>query len=226
MIKYTSLFLDLDDTLLDFKMAEAYAIEKVLKRNGLPSEKTDIETYSNINKSFWESFERGEIPKSAIFVGRFKKLLEVFGAEGDPAALSAEYGSRLAEGYFTVEGAFDILDYLKDKGYKLYATTNGLAVTQYRRIKESCLEPYFDRVFISEEAGCQKPEKAYFDYVISKIPEQDRTKMLIVGDSQSSDILGGINAEIDTCWFNPYGTIPKYNSKFQISKLDELKKIL
>ncbi len=225
-MSYTSIFLDLDDTLLDFKAAESFAIQKVLARNGLPSDNEAVKTYSAINKSFWESFERGEIPKSEIFAGRFKKLLEVFSAEGDPIALSKEYGLGLSEGYFTVEGAFDILDYLKAKSYRIYATTNGLSTTQYKRIEGSGLSPYFDRVFISEDAGCQKPEKAYFDYVIENIPEKKKENMLIVGDSQSSDILGGINSGIDTCWFNPNGLTPKYTSKFMISSLNELKIIL
>lgn len=226
MTGYTSLLLDLDDTLLDFKAAEAKAIRKVLKNNSLPCDDEAVRTYSRINKSFWESFERGEIPKSAIFTGRFEKLLEVFGREGDPAALSAEYGKGLAEGYFTVEGAFQILDYLRDRGYKLYAATNGLSVTQNRRIAGSGLAPYFDRVFVSEDSGYQKPEREYYDYVISQIPEKDRRKILIVGDSQSSDILGGINAGIDTCWYNPAGLKARYESKFEISSLSELKSIL
>ena len=223
---YTSLFLDLDNTLLDFNKAEAHAIRQVLAAHGLPSDERAVKTYSAINKSFWESFERGEIPKSRIFTGRFEKLLEFFGAVGDPAAFSAEYGSKLAEGYFTVDGAFPVLDYLKEKGYKLYATTNGLSSTQYRRIDGSGLKPYFDRVFVSEDAGHQKPEREYFDFVVSNIPEKDKAKILIVGDSQSSDILGGLNAGIDTCWYNPEHLTPKYPSRFEISALEQLKGLL
>lgn len=223
---YTSLFLDLDNTLLEFNKAEAYAIRQVLISHCLPSDDKAVKTYSAINKSFWESFERGEIPKSRIYTERFVKLFEVFGADGDPEAFSKEYGAKLSEGFFTVEGAFPVLDYLKQKGYKLYATTNGISATQYRRIEGSGLKPYFDKVFVSENAGCQKPEKGYFDYVVSNIPESDKTKMLIVGDSQSSDILGGLNAGIDTCWYNPEHLPAKYPSKFEISTLDRLKEIL
>lgn len=223
---YTSLLLDLDDTLLDFKTAEAHAIRNVLSANGLPCDDEAVKTYSAVNKSYWERFERGEIPKSAIFTGRFETLLKIFGRTGDPEALSAEYAAGLSEGYFTVDGAFEILDYLREKGYMLYAATNGLSSTQYRRIAGSGLEPYFDMVFVSEDAGYQKPEKGYYDYVISKIPEKDRSKMLIVGDSQSSDILGGINAGIDTCWYNPSGAKPKYRPKYEISDLLQLKEIL
>lgn len=225
-MKYTSLLLDLDNTLLDFDMAEAAAIRRVLKANGLPCSESDVKTYSAINKSFWERFERGEIPKTAIYAGRFEKLLAVFGRTGDPEALSREYGGYLAEGYFKTEGADGILEYLRGRGYKLYATTNGFSATQHRRIKGAGLENAFDRVFVSEDAGAQKPEKEYFDYVLKNIPERDISKLLIVGDSMSSDILGGINAGIDTCWYNPRGAKMTYLPTYEIKSLSELKNIL
>lgn len=223
---YTSLFLDIDNTLLDFYKAERVAIKKVLKLHSLPCDDKTAKIYSNINQSYWERFERGEIPKSAIFEGRFESLLEFLGAKGDVKAIANDYFRLLSEGYFKMDGADDILRYLNDKGYKLYATTNGIALTQFKRIKNSGIEPYFDDIFVSEAAGHQKPEKEYFEFVISRIPEKDKSKMLIVGDSQSSDILGGINAGIDTCWFNFQNQEPKYKSKYEIKKLSELKKIL
>ncbi len=226
MKKYTSLFLDLDNTLLDFYKAEAVAVKKVLEQYCLPSDDKAVKTYSDINRDYWEKFERGEIPKSAIFEGRFKTLLEVFQEQRNTADISRDYCANLSEGYFKMDGADEILTYLKEKGYKLYATTNGLASTQFKRIENSGLKVYFDKIFISEDAGHQKPEKEYFDFVIENIPEKDKTKMLIVGDSQSSDILGGINSGIDTCWFNPDNISPKYESLYEIHNLYELKNIL
>lgn len=225
-MKYTSLFLDLDNTLLDFTKAEAVAIRKVLKNHGLPYDDATIKMYSEINLSFWKRFEKGEIKKQEIFEGRFKALLEAINATGDTAAISKDYFENLSCGYYTVEGAFSVLDYLKSKGYKLYATTNGVSFTQYRRVKESGIEPYFDGVFVSEDAGSQKPEKEYFDYVISNIPEKDRRKILVIGDSQTSDILGAINSELDSCWYNPHGCNAQYNATYEIKDLTELKKML
>lgn len=225
-MSYTSLFLDLDNTLLDFDKAEAVAVRQVLQNHALPSDDSAVRLYSAINKSFWERFERGEIPKCDIFEGRFCVLLESFHAEGDPKTLSAEYGQYLSKGYYTVDGTFDLLDYLKEKQYRLYAVTNGLSTTQYNRIACSGLKPYFDGVFVSEEAGFQKPEKEYFDYVIRRIPEKNKANILIIGDSQSSDILGALNAEIDACWFNPKKAEPRYPSKYEIARLAELKTIL
>ncbi len=225
-MKYTSLFLDLDNTLLDFNMAEKVAVKKVLEKHNLPCDDFAVKTYSQINRSFWERFERGEIQKSEIFEGRFKTFCETFNKTCDTATLSEEYVQFLSEGYYTVDGAFEILDYLKEKGYKLYATTNGLSTTQYRRIKESGLEPYFDKVFVSEDANHQKPEKEYFDFVIENIPEKDKSKILVIGDSQSSDILGAINSGFDSCWYNPEKTKPKYESTYEINCLEQLKNIL
>lgn len=225
-MNYTSLFLDLDNTLLDFNKAESVAIREVLAKNSLPCDDETVKTYSAINKSFWERFERGDIPKEAIFVGRFEVLLETLKSDKKPQELAKEYCEHLSMGYYTVEGAFTILDYLKSKGYKLYATTNGISFTQYRRIEHSGLKPYFDKVFVSEDAKHQKPEKEYFDYVVDNIAEKDKSKMLIVGDSQSSDILGGINSGIDTCWYNPKGETAKYFSRYEISTLEQLKDIL
>lgn len=218
--------MDLDNTLLDFNMAEKFAAQKVLAKYNLPHDQEAISTYSNINRSYWERFERGEIKKNEIFEGRFKAFLSHYNQKGDTAAISSDYCLNLSEGYFRIEGAIEILEYLKEKGYKLYATTNGLSLTQFKRIKYSGLEPYFNKVFVSEQAGHQKPEKEYFDYVIANIEEKDKEKMLIIGDSQSSDILGGINSSIDTCWFNPLSQTPKYKSNFEISSLYDIKKIL
>ena len=223
---YTSLFLDLDNTLLDFTKAEAVAVRRVLQKYSLPSDDTAVKTYSKINQSYWERFEQNEIPKSVIFEGRFKTLLEHFGEERNVAAIARDYEKNLSDCYFKTDGADEVLTHLKSKGYKLYATTNGLASIQFKRIENSGLSVYFDKVFVSEEAGHQKPEKEYIDYVIANIPEKDRSKMLIVGDSQSSDILAGINSGIDTCWVNPNKLTAKYHSKFEICELSELKELL
>ena len=225
-MKYTTLFLDLDNTLLDFSKAEAVSIRRVLSEHNLPYDDQAIEVYSKINRGWWERFENGEIPKNMIYEGRFISFCERYGLTADTATMAVKYTTYLGQSNYTIDGVFEVLDYLKAKGYYFCATTNGLCTTQHSRIKGSGLEPYFDGVFVSEDAGSQKPDVEYFDYVISNIPEKDTSKMLIVGDSQSSDILAGINSGIDTCWYNPNGIEPKYHSKFVISTLLELKELL
>ena len=225
-MKYTSLFFDLDNTLLDFYKAEAVAIEKVLKHHSLPYDSGTIKLYSKINRSYWERFERGEIPKEAIYEGRFRTLFEELNCDGNAKSVAEDYFNALADGYFVMNGAVEILEYLKAKGYKIYATTNGVSFTQYKRIENSGLAPFFDKVFVSEDAGCQKPEKEYFEYVMNNIDEKDKSNILIIGDSQSSDILGGINSGIDTCWFNNEEKVALYKSRYEITNLKELRSIL
>lgn len=225
-MEYTTLFLDLDNTLLDFSKSEEWAITKTLEEFGLPSDSETARLYSEINNSYWKRFEKGEIPKNAIFEGRFKTLLSVLKHEGNTKSISEFYCKCLSNTYFKVEGADEALTYLKNKGYKLYATTNGFAFTQKNRIKNSGLSKYFDAVFISEDLNAQKPEIEYFEACIRVIPEKDKSKILIVGDSQSSDILGGINVSIDTCWFKHNGETAKYHSKYTIENLKELTEIL
>lgn len=226
MRKYTTIYFDLDNTLLDFTKSEYKAIRKLLVMYGLKSDDETAKIYSEINKSFWEAFERGEIKKEEIFSGRFKKLLSVLDEERDSVAMGKDYFSLLSEGYDVVDGAFEILKFLRENGYKIYATTNGVAMTQYKRVKNSGLEPLFDGVFVSEEAGHQKPEKEYFDYVMANTDEKNRENILVIGDSQSSDILGAQNAGLDSCWYNPKDAKSTYFSNYQISSLSELQKIL
>jgi len=225
-MKYSSLFLDLDNTLLDFNKAEYFAAKKLFEKYGLPNDDTAIKKYSAINAVYWSRFETGEIKKDEIYENRFKDFCAFYGKTANTAQIAKDYFFNLSEGYYTVDGAFEILEYLKAKGYRLYATTNGMSLTQYNRIKNSKLEPYFDGVFVSEDAGHQKPEKEYFQFVLDSISEKDKSRILIIGDSQSSDILGGINIGIDTCWYNPKNDKPKYISNYEISDLLQLKNIL
>ncbi len=222
---YTSVFLDLDNTLLDFNKAEYYAAEKLFRKFSLPYSDEAIKHYSAINLSYWKRFEKGEIKKEQIFENRFLDFCRHYDKQADVSLMAKEYFSFLSEGHFTIEGATQILDYLKPK-YKLYATTNGVVLTQYPRIEKSGLKPYFDKIFISEEIGYQKPQKEYFEHIINHIPEKNKTKILIIGDSQSSDILGGVNSGIDTCWYNPKNETPRYFSKYEITDLSQLKDIL
>lgn len=226
MKKYTTLYLDLDNTILDFNKAEYRAIKELLKLYTLPDGDDTAYLYSKINQGYWEMFERGEIQKNDIFAGRFKTLLERLGAERDAEKMAGDYFGLLSAGHDVMEGAEDILKHIKASGYTVCITTNGVSRTQYRRIDESGLKDYFDHVFVSEDAGHQKPEKEYFEYAAAHSPEKDFSRVLIVGDSQSSDILGGINSGIDTCWFNPTKVEGKYKPTYEIDRLDGLKNIL
>ncbi len=225
-MKYTTVFFDLDNTLLDFLATEHKAICKLLTLHKLPCNDEIAARYSAINKVWWERFERGEIDKSEIYAGRFRTLLEALGEEGDAEQMAKDYFGFLSEGHDLMDGAEEVLKYVKAKGYIICATTNGVSFTQYKRIRESGLQKYFDYVFVSEDAGHQKPEKEYFDYAIQNSTEKDKSKIIVIGDSQSSDILGGINAGLDTCWYNTTGEARRYEPTYEIKHIREVMEIL
>ena len=225
MKKYTTLLFDADDTLLDFKRCESAAFKKMMTVRNLPLEDGDDELYSRINQSFWELFELGKIPKSAISAGRYEEFFRVKGINTDFVAAAKTYEGLLSEQHIMIDGALDLLAELS-KDYDIYIITNGTDYIQKRRLTESGIADYIKGTFISETVGAPKPENKYFDYVLKNIAERDKTKVLIVGDSMSSDILGGINAGIDTCWYNPKGLEQKYKPTYQIKSLSEVKKVL
>ncbi len=200
MIK--TVFLDIDDTLLDFHRAEALAIRTALTRFGIEPSEENVKRYSAINRSCWERFEKGEITRESVLTTRFEILFAEMGVEFSPDEAQRIYEYELGSYHFYIDGAENMLKEICDK-YDLYITTNGISVVQNRRIADSGIAKYFKGIFISEEIGFNKPQKEYFDAIFEEINGFDKDKAIIVGDSLSSDIQGGINAQIKTCWYNP-----------------------
>ena len=196
------LFLDLDDTILDFHKAEHLALSKTLRQFGLEPTEEVMSRYSEINKSYWERLERKELTRPQILVGRFESLFDEYGIAVEPAAVARCYEENLSVGHYFLPGALEALQSLCKK-YKLYLTSNGTARVQAGRLKSADISKYFQKIFVSEEIGADKPDKQYFDRCAEQIPDFDPRKTIIVGDSLTSDIQGGINAGLHTCWINP-----------------------
>lgn len=226
MKKYTTLYFDLDNTILDFTATEHKAIAKLLALHGLPVSDEIISRYSAINQTWWERFEKGEIEKREIYSGRFREFLDFYGFDGNPQKMADGYFELLSHGFDRMDGAEKVLQYVKECGYTVCITTNGMSRTQYRRIDGCGLKKYFDYIFVSEEAGHQKPEVEYFEFVMANTPEKDKSKVLVIGDSMSSDILGGINFGIDTCWINPKQKVGACNPTYEITDIMQICDIL
>ncbi len=220
-------FLDADDTILDFLMTERAAITESFLRFGLTPTDGLISRYSAINQACWERMERGEITRGRVLIERFERLFGELGADIDPHVFEDTYQTLLGQHAFLVEGAVDILAYLRPK-YRLYIVSNGVAATQDSRFRDAGLTPWFDDIFISERVGFHKPDRAYFDACFAAIPGFSRDRAIIVGDSLSSDIQGGRNAGIATCWFNYRRRPPRDDIRpdYTIYSLEELKTIL
>ena len=220
------LLLDLDDTILDFHKSERIGITKTLEQFGLRATEEVLTTYSAINKRHWEMLERGELTREEVLTGRFKVLFEGFGMEVDATACARAYEVHLSGEAHFLPGAKETVERLAKK-YRLFLVSNGTASVQDGRLTGAGLYPYFEIVFISQEIGYNKPAKEYFDRCFAQIPGFDPQKAIIVGDSLTSDILGGINAGIATCWVNPKGLpcgdiVPDH----QIKSITELEQLL
>lgn len=220
---------DVDATLLNFERAEEAGIRGCFERYHL-GECTDemLEAYKKINRGYWEMMERGEIEKPVLLVKRFEDFLRAYGLDVSVAAdVNALYQVLLGDTVVFYDHALETVQALKGKVLQC-AVTNGTKVAQDRKLKNSGLEKEFDHIFISEVVGMEKPNKGFFDAVFAEIGEYSGDEVLIVGDSLTSDIRGGVNAGIKTCWFNPKGVANTSNLKpdYEIRDLEEVPGIL
>ena len=201
-MNYETYLFDADDTLFHFALAEEMAFRQVCRGAGLHYSDDMLSLYRSISKVLWERFERAEITKEDLQYRRFHELFEVLHVDMDARRMNDAYVLALGAGCYLIDGAEDICKLLTEAGKRIYIVTNGVAVTQKMRIGNSAINKYISGLFVSEDAGFQKPQKEYFDYVFSQIPNLEHTKTLIVGDSLVSDIKGGLDSGIDACWFN------------------------
>lgn len=197
-----TVLLDLDNTILDFNKAEEMALTKTLERIGITPTPDLLMRYSVINLSQWKLLELGKLTVDEVKLKRFELFFQEFGIAASPKDAAHTYEYLLREGCFFMDGAEEMLCALK-MSYRLYLVTNGTAHVQHSRIKKADLSRYFEKIFISGEIGYNKPDIRFFEACFSQIPGFEKSKTIIIGDSLSSDIKGGINAGIRTFWYNP-----------------------
>lgn len=224
---YSYLFFDADETLYDFKHSEKVSFFRAFEHLGIPCEEKWEKVYSEINQKYWLKYNKGKVTKEELMRGRFADLLKKMKIKLDPMVLNQCYRDRLSEDATLLPDAYEVVNKLC-KAYKLVMVTNGFESQQQSRFALSGISDCFVGCYTSDKMGVAKPDKEYFDKVMSLVGIEDRAKILIIGDSLSSDIEGGNNAGIDTCWFNPHGKKrPKgYEIKYEIKRLTELYEIL
>ncbi len=211
------IFIDLDDTILDFKMAEAVALKKTLKEFNVQANDEIVSLYSAINDKMWKKLEKGENTRAEITVMRFSELFQTLKIEVDAVKVNEVYKKNLGIGHFFMPKAQEFLEKLK--GHRLFIVSNGTTSVQMGRVKSADIEKYFEKMFFSQDVGFDKPDIRFFEKVFSEIDGFKKDDAIIIGDSLSSDISGGINAGIKTCWFNPKNK--EGNADYVISSLME-----
>jgi len=226
--RYEYLLWDVDGTLLDFEYSMRVSLYKSLKKIGVEANGEMIERYSQINDGWWKRLELGEVTKKQLLPGRFVDLFEEYGIQCDDLdAYLADFQENLGCEYQLMENALEVCRELKKQGYRQFVVTNGVTRTQKNKLKLSGLTDMMEALFISEQLGAPKPHKEFFDACFAEIknkyPGFDKSKALIIGDSLSSDMQGGINAGIATCYYNPERKdIKDVNVTYQISRLEEI----
>lgn len=216
---------DIDGTLLNFTAAEKAAIRQCFKIHGM-GECTDemLAEYAEINRKYWKRLERGEMTKPEILVGRFAEFFSSQGLDVSKAsAFNDDYQIYLGDTVCFEENGLEVVLELKGK-VKQYAVTNGTRVAQQRKLANSGLDRLLDKAFISDEIGIEKPMIGFFEAVWASIGTYEKDEVIIVGDSLTSDMQGGVNAGILTCWYNPKG-LPNtsgLNLDYEIRNLKEV----
>ena len=224
---YQFLLLDLDDTILDFHKAEYIAIRKTLREFGIDPTEAVCDLYREINLAHWKALEKKLITRERLMFSRFEQLFGQIGVPADPVGCGKRYMDNLGLEHDFLPGAFEAVSSLYQK-YKLFLASNGTTDVQITRIADSKIAPFFQDIFISEQMGADKPDIRFFEACFARIPGFDPSKTIIVGDSLSSDIQGGINAGIATCWVNPTKkAAPKeLTPDYQIESITQLESLL
>ena len=227
-MKYEIIILDADETLFHLKKSENDAFKNTMLEFDIEyDENHHLKVYSDINAAIWKEFEGGLITQKELKVERFKRLSDKLNIKFDEIQFAKLYMKHLSFASFLYDDSIKLLESLHED-YKLSIVTNGLKDVQNNRIRKSIIAKYFEDIVISEEVNVSKPDPKIFELALNNIKHADKRKVLMIGDSLTSDIQGGINFGIDTCWFNPNKIVNKTGIKptYEISNLMDLKDIV
>ena len=224
MAKYYCILFDADNTLLDFDAAESKALAETLVNYGIEPDAETVQTYRTINEELWRQLEKGQVRREKLFNERFTRFLKAINAAGDGAEMNRYYLEQLSTHPDLMSA--QVLDVLRELSEvaTLAVVSNGVHKVQLRRLAESGVANFMEDIFISEKVGCEKPGARIFETALRSLGVENREHVLMVGDSLTSDIQGGANAGLDTCWLNPnHAENPgKVIPTYEIASLEEL----
>lgn len=237
--KYTHLFFDLDNTLWDFERNSRSAMRLTFEHFQFGNTKIDFDlffkVYSKHNKNLWDSYRKKEVGKKEVIQRRFQNTFDDLGIKNAiPETINDFYLNEMPKQRFLIDGALDLLDYLKKRRYRLFIITNGFSEVQHNKLKSSGLYPYFDKIFISEEIKSPKPTREIFEHAI-RSSNAKKIQSMMIGDDWGADVLGAINFGIDVVYFDKSlenkalskVDVERYSgSFFNINYLHELKNML
>ena len=227
MKQYDVIVFDVDDTLMDFDQSEQAAFSSVFGKYEMPDGLNQYRSsYRTISEGLWRDLENGNLGLSELGSERFRRLFLEHELDLDAVVFNQDYLGFLGEQRHLIPGAEKVIESLSHK--RLAIITNGFEAVQTSRIRNSPFRDAFEQVIISEATGYRKPQKEIFEYAFRQLQVTDPSTVLMVGDSLTSDIEGGLNAGVDTCWFNPARRENQTPIKptYEISRLEDLLEIV
>ena len=228
MKHYDTILFDMDDTLFDFRRSERESLRKAMLARGLEPTEERLNRYREISEELWRRFDRGEVSADWLSVERFARFARELNCQTDPAAWNTEHAAGISRECWLMPGAEALCGALSAAGCRLFIVTNGLGISQRNRLAASSVASRFSGIFVSHDLGVRKPERAFFQRVFERTGNPDLSRTVIVGDNLLSDIQGGINAGIDSIWFNPEGAEPSLpiSPTYQVRSLGEVEDLI
>ncbi|WP_455628997.1 YjjG family noncanonical pyrimidine nucleotidase [Parabacteroides chinchillae] len=231
MTKYKNLFIDLDDTLWDTYHNNKECLEEIYNAYNFGRYYASFEAFFDIympnNINLWAKYRTGEINRQTLIIERFRYMTRPMGIEDVKSImeLNNDFLQRTTKKTRLIPGAIELLEYLRPS-YRMFILSNGFREVQFKKLNNSGLAPYFERMVLSEDANIQKPHKEIFDFALRNTNSR-RNESLMIGDSWDADIIGAYNSKIDQVWFNPEG-LPAghFTPTYTVYSLEEIKKIL
>ncbi len=227
-MRYPWILFDADDTLFDFKRSARHALGQTLTDYQITPTEAHFQAYEGINHAAWMAFERQEITAVELRRVRFERFLDAIGEYRDPVEMNAHYLYLLSQTRFMLDGAVELVTTLRSKNYRMGLITNGLKEVQRPRISFAEMDQYFDVIVVSDEIGVAKPLEGFFTHSFEQMGHPDKAEVIVVGDSLNSDIQGGNNFGLDTCWYNPKDSanLTAHQPTYVIKHLEELYNIV
>ncbi len=224
MIK--AVFIDVDDTILDFHKSSADAIEKMFRAKGYPFKEDTLEIYHKINYPLWQRVTNGEMTADELKLIRWNEIFKALGIEGDGIEFEEMYKDYLTRTHYLVDGAEELLKYLSSK-YKVYAASNAHYEQQRQRLEGAGVLKYLSGIFCSHEIGADKPSKRFFEHCFESIKNTNPSELVMIGDNGEADIKGAHDCGMKTIWFNMRGRYAKPDeADFSVDSLTQIMKIL
>ncbi len=205
-MRFDTILFDLDDTLIDFSGNEFKALEEATAKHGIELTEDMFQAYRMINRELWNNMEKGIYTKKEILSLRFDLFFVQTGTFGDASQLNHDYLIAMGRHAKKNDGIVETLEVLKEAGVRVALVTNGAEMAQKIKLAVTGLDDYFEDIYISDITGFAKPDVKFFGFVEEAMGGFDKSKTMIVGDGLASDIQGGINYGISTCWYNHHKT--------------------